>query len=218
MSPAAEFDIGHEVACSDGVCGVLSRVVVNPVAQEVTHLVVEPRHRQAQGHLVPIRFAEPGAQRIELSCTKAQFAEFERAVEDRYLPAPREVVGYRPNDVLMEPFFTSISRPENLILTSGAFHPRAGTQAWVPLGEVDVRRGEPVHATDGDIGRVEGLAINAENHHVTHILLQEGHLFGHKRVAIPISSVTRVGEVIKLTLSKQDVRGLPAVDINHPLT
>lgn len=218
MSPASEFDIGHEVACSDGGCGVLSRVVVNPVAEEVTHLVVEPRHREAKGHLVPIRFVESAGKKIELSCTKAQFGEFERAVEDRYLPAPREVIGYRPSEVLMEPFWTSISRPENLSLTSGAFHPRAGTQAWVPLGEVDVRRGEPVHATDGDIGRVEGLAINPDNHHVTHILLQEGHLFGHKHVAIPISSVTRVGEVIKLTLSKAEVRGLPPVDIKHPLT
>jgi sporulation protein YlmC with PRC-barrel domain len=196
---------------------VLSRVVVNPVAQEVTHLVVEPRHREAKGHLVPTRFVKSAGKQIELSCTKAQFSEFEGAVEADYLPAPRDVVGYRPQDVLMQPYWSVMTRPETLPLMSGAFHPRARTRGSVPLGEVDVRRGEPVHATDGDIGRVEGLAIDPDSHHVTHILLQEGHLFGHKHVAIPISSVTRVGEVIKLTLSKEDVRGLTPVDIGHPL-
>jgi hypothetical protein len=35
-------------------------------------------------------------------------------------------------------------------------------------------------------------------------------------VAIPISAVSRVGDVIRLTISKQDVHDLPAVDIRHP--
>jgi hypothetical protein len=34
------------------------------------------------------------------------------------------------------------------------------TRDTVPLGEVDVRRGEPVRATDGDIGRVQGLVMD----------------------------------------------------------
>jgi len=51
MTEATEFIIGSEVACSDGVCGDLRRVVIDPVARAVTHLVVEPRHR-AGGHLV----------------------------------------------------------------------------------------------------------------------------------------------------------------------
>ena len=60
----------------------------------------------------------------------------------------------------------------------------------VPLGEVAVRRGEQVHATDGPIGHVQGLVIDAGTHHVTHVLLQEGHLWGRKEVAIPISAVS----------------------------
>jgi hypothetical protein len=49
-----------------------------------------------------------------------------------------------------------------------------------PLNEVEVRRGEHVHATDGDIGRVQGLVIDPSDHHVTHVLLQEGHLWGRR--------------------------------------
>jgi hypothetical protein len=72
--------------------------------------------------------------------------------------------------------------------------PSAITYDRVPVGEVEVRRGDHVDATDGAIGRVQGLVIDPSDHHVTHVLLDEGHLWGEKRVAIPISAVTRVGE------------------------
>jgi sporulation protein YlmC with PRC-barrel domain len=84
------------------------------------------------------------------------------------------------------------------------------------LDEVEVRRGEHVHATDGHIGRVQGLVIDANNHHVTHVLLQEGHLWGRKEVAIPIRAVIGVDDGIQLNITKQQVQDLPPVDIRHP--
>jgi sporulation protein YlmC with PRC-barrel domain len=90
------------------------------------------------------------------------------------------------------------------------------TYDTIPVGEVEVRRGDRVHATDGDIGRVQGLVIEPRSHHVTHVLLQEGHLWGRKEVSIPISAVTRVDDGIWLSMTKQDVAGLPPVDIDRP--
>jgi sporulation protein YlmC with PRC-barrel domain len=85
----------------------------------------------------------------------------------------------------------------------------------LPLGEVGVRRGEPVHATDGSIGRVHGLVIDPRSRHVTHVLLGEGHLWGRKEVAIPISAVTGVDDGIQLSLSKEEVADLPPVDLDR---
>jgi hypothetical protein len=62
--------------------------------------------------------------------------------------------------------------------------PQAVTRDRVPVGEVEVRRGDHVYATDGPIGRVQGLVIDARDYHVTHVLLDEGHLWGKKEVAI----------------------------------
>jgi len=73
-----------------------------------------------------------------------------------------------------------------------------------------------VHATDGAIGHVEGLVINPGNYHVTHVLLQEGHLWGRKEVAIPISAVTGVEGGIQLSMTKQDVEDLPPVNLDRP--
>jgi hypothetical protein len=38
-----------------------------------------------------------------------------------------------------------------------------------------VRGGEHVHATDGNIGEIQGLVIDSGSHQVTHVLLEEGH-------------------------------------------
>ena len=94
--------------------------------------------------------------------------------------------------------------------------PRTVTYDSVPLGEVDVRRGDHVHATDGDIGQFQGLVIDPSNNHVTHVLLQGGHLWGRKEVAIPIGAVTRVDDGIGLSITKHQVQDLPPVDIDHP--
>ena len=51
---------------------------------------------------------------------------------------------------------------------------------------------------------------------MTHVLLQEGHLWGSKEVAIPIGAVTGVDDGIALSLSKHDVQELPPVAIDHP--
>ena len=81
----------------------------------------------------------------------------------------------------------------------------------LPVDEVAVRRGDRVHATDGRIGHVEGLVVDGQTRHVTHVLLQEGHLWGRKEVAIPIASVVSVDDGIRLNITKQEVEDLPAV-------
>ena len=88
---------------------------------------------------------------------------------------------------------------------------QAVVQDVVPLGATDIDRGEPVHALDGEIGRVHGCQVDPDNHRVTHVLLGEGHLWGKKEVAIPASAVTKVENGIWLNLTKKQVEDLPPV-------
>ena len=83
----------------------------------------------------------------------------------------------------------------------------------VPAGEVGIRGGEPVEATDGSIGKVQGLVVDPGSRRVTHVLLQEGHLWGRKEVAIPIGSVKSIDDGIRLGISKQEVQDLPPVEL-----
>jgi sporulation protein YlmC with PRC-barrel domain len=217
MANTTPFTIGADAHCTDGVCGEVIRVVVDPVARALTDLVVEPKGRQGLGRLVPLDLVEVADGQVRLRCTLAEFEKLAPAEETQFVPGTRGYEAYGPEQVLSQPYAT---------LGGGASVPggtvggvsETVTFDTVPLGEVEVRRGEQVHATDGTIGEVEGLVIDPANRHVTHVLLKEGHLWGRKEVAIPISAVTSVEDGIRLNITKHEVQDLPPVDIDHPGT
>jgi sporulation protein YlmC with PRC-barrel domain len=223
MSEATEFTIGSEVACSGGACGELTRVVVDPVLRTLTHLVVEAKHRHGNGRLVPTDLVESAAPaEIRLRCTIAQFNALEDAEETQFLPGASGEWDYQQQQMLSLPYY-GLGMGTGMGLGIGGMHvggtdvgPHPVIADRVPAGEVEVRRGDHVHATDGTIGKVQGLVIDPADHHVTHVLLDEGHLWGKKRVAIPISAVTDVDDGVRLTLTKDQVRDLPPVDLAEP--
>jgi len=73
-----EFTIGSEVVCNDGICGELRRVVVDPVSRSLTHLVVEAKHREGLGRLVPINLVSSTGEQIQLQCNLSKFETLER--------------------------------------------------------------------------------------------------------------------------------------------
>jgi sporulation protein YlmC with PRC-barrel domain len=214
----AEYSIGTEVTCSSKVCGELSRVIIDPVARTLTHLVVAPKDRSGEDHMVPIELVAETGERIRLECSETEFDALESAVETKFLPGPGDLSDYGPGQALAWPYY-GLSGMGGI----GGAAPGIGaretaqpvTYDRVALGEIDIRRGDPVHARDGNIGRVQGLVIDPRDHHVTHMLLEEGHLWGKKEVAIPITTVTGIGDGIRTNLTTDQVRDLPPVEITH---
>ena len=95
-------------------------------------------------------------------------------------------------------------RPGDVLVIDGG-----GDRIQALMGEI--------MATYAESLGVQGLVIDRTSHHVTHVLLQEGHLWGRKEVVIPISAVTGIEDGgITLTLTKQEVQDLPAVDVDDP--
>jgi hypothetical protein len=212
----SEYTIGEEVSCRDGVCGDLRRVVVDPVARALTHLVVEPKHRQGLGRLVPIDLVDTTAAGTRLRCSAAEFDALEGAEETHFLPEAGEGTGYGEGQALEWPYYGLGAGGMGGVGGMAMANPQVVIYDRVPVGEVEVRRGEHVHASDGNIGRVQGLVIDPKDHHVTHVLLQEGHLWGKKEIAIPISAVRDVAaDGLRLNLTKDEVRDLPPVDLAH---
>jgi hypothetical protein len=212
MSETADLTIGAEVTCEDGSCGVLRRVVIDPIARAITHLVVEPRHQRYAGHLVPIALVDTTANDLRLRCTVEQFEALEDAEETEFLPGAPGQWGYQQNQMLSLPFFGGGMGGSGMSMGG----PQSVTYDKVPAGEVEVRRGQHVQATDGPIGRVHGFVVDPSDHQVTHVLLAEGHLWGEKEVAIPIGAVGAVDtDGIRLSLTKDEVRDLPPVAIDH---
>ena len=204
MPEVERFTIGADVSCADGPCGTLLRVALDPVAHLVTHLIVEPRRGHGPARLVPLGLIDSAAGQIRLRCTSAEFDSLDPVGEGQFIASVADTPDYRTTDIAAWPYYGYRGARGDLV-----------TDDAIPPGEVEVQRGEHVNATDGHIGQVEGLVIDPASHHVTHVLLQEGHPWGRKQVTIPISTVTRVADRIEVNLTKQQVQDLPEVDIDR---
>ena len=152
----ATFTIGSAAACSDGPCGAVSRVVVDPVAHEVTHLVIEPEHRSGLGRLVPLDLVETGGGEVRLRCTLEEFKELPHAEETDFLPGGSGYQDYAQHEAFYWPFYGLEGGADPALANASGIL----TRDTLPPGEVGVRRGESVHATDGEIGKVEGLVVD----------------------------------------------------------
>jgi hypothetical protein len=224
MARKMPLRIGAGASCSNGACGHVSRIIVNPVAREVTHLVVDQKDRNGPGRLVPVELVDAPTGHIRLRCTLAEFQALRPAQETEVVPdldptGPKDPhsgpkVGFLPIsgafgvpgmiDVRQDP---AVSRPEA---------PQEVTVDSVPSGEVDIRRELTVCATDGEIGQVQGLVVEPGGHYVTHVLLQEGRAWGRKEVAVPIGAVIKFGTLlVHLSLTRRQVKDLPPVDTDH---
>ena len=209
MTSVTRLTIGADVECSDGICGEISRVVVDRIGRAATHLVVEPKHRRGLGRLVPLELVDFTARQVRLSCTRAEFKRLELGEVTHPLPGNSANADYGPGHaVLWRSFRPSIGGgvalgAENL--------PQLVTDDKIPFGEVAIGRGDRVHAIDGDIGRVQGVLIDLDDSHVTHLLLVDEHRWGRRRdVAVPIDSVGTVEHGIRIAITKRDVHDLPS--------
>jgi sporulation protein YlmC with PRC-barrel domain len=195
MAEETEFAMGVKASCVDGLCGEVSRMIIDPVTDTVTHLVIEPKHRRETARLVPLDLVETTAGGIRLRCTLAEFGGLDAAEDTELVETGIEGMG-----------IASLNTPMGLT-------PAVVTvvEDIVPLGETEIAHGESVHALDGEIGRVQGFMVDPGNRRVTHVLLREGHLWGRKEVAIPVSAVKKVENGIWLKLTKKQVEDLPEV-------
>jgi hypothetical protein len=140
----------------------------------------------------------PGSDRTKASCGDGSCGQLRRVVVDP--------VGRIPTHLVVEaPYGHTTGRLVPVSLVESA----AGA---IGLG-MSTDLGSQEAATDGDIGRVRGLVVNPEGDHVTHVLLDEGHLWGRKQIAIPISAVQSVEHGVRLDLSKDEVRDLSPIDV-----
>jgi sporulation protein YlmC with PRC-barrel domain len=222
MTQAQLFRLGAYVHCADGDCGKLRTLVIDRDNDAVTHLVVEPAHRQGLGKLVPLSLVDASAAdtakgEVRLRCTMAEFGQLDPAEATYFFQGDESYELYREG-VAVWPYYA----PAAGSLPAAPGGPAAPVIVdTVPdqlPGEDEVSRGEHVHATDGDIGHIQGIVVDTGSGSVTSLLLREGHLLGHKTVLIPRSAVAEVGaDGFHLNIARAQVHKLPPADIDHPV-
>lgn len=196
-----------KVVCSDGPCGQSTNVIVNPVNYKVTHFALRDESLPNNPtRLVPAGMvADVSPQQITLTCSKMDVAGMPAFIVTNLIP--QSAPGYA--------YATGEAYHSQYVLNDTAYD--SVNEREIPAGEVEVHSGMHVQATDGKVGKVDALVLDHDSGSITHILLREGHLWGKKDVAIPVSEVKyHDGESVYIKLDKATVKGLPAVPVREP--
>jgi uncharacterized protein YrrD len=190
------------VQCTDGLDGRAVQAIVNPITKKITHVVVEEKKLPHIERLVPVQsIVDTADDRIYLNCSRQELGQMTPLIESEFLWAEiPEFNGSHP--YLLHPYVI----PGRLTTK----------QESLPPGELCIRRGARVQATDGKVGRVDEFVVIPTNGEITHLLLREGHLWGRREVAIPISEIDRLEErTVYLKLDRKGVEALPPVQVRR---
>lgn len=195
-----EIQANAEVYGQDELLGHVECLLVNPVSDTVTDLVVKTKAEPRTERVVPLRYlVGSDDHRVELSLNREHLQRLDRFLETDYLQVdyPDE---FTAGPVLMHPYLI----PDRELVT-------VETER-IPPGELAVRRTATVQATDGKIGKVDQFLIEPESGHITHLVMQEGHLWGKRDVMIPVSAIRSIqDDSVQLSLSKDEVEALPEI-------
>ena len=198
-----DIPLNVDVHCTDGRFGRSTYIVLNPTTEQVTHLVVKEQTAPYTEHLIPISWLkETTPDLILLNRPKVAVWSLEPFHQTDFVQ--RDVPAYTsdPKLILLWPYTVPTKQ-----IVSETIHK-------VPPGELAVRRGAKVRATDGRIGQVDEFLIEPESGYITHLVLREGLPWDKKQITIPIWEIERIEEdVVYLKMDKKAVKALPAIPL-----
>lgn len=208
-----EIPLNAQVECTDGVYGRAEYVLIDPVTDQMTHLVVKGDAHPNTEYLVSVDFVtETIADMIRLICSKAELEQMTPFIKTEFVEEKvLDYAGYRGGGLsgmgsyYYMPYVTSEIRVPVLV-----------EHQQIPPGELAVHRGTRVEATDGYVGRVDEFVVNPENGHITYLVMREGHLWGKKDVVIPLSALGETREdTVFLNLAKHEIESLPTFSMRR---
>jgi uncharacterized protein YrrD len=212
MEVSVEIPLNAQVECTDGVCGRSVYVLINPVIDQVTHLVVKEDTSFNTEYIVPVDLiVETITDTIQLRCSKAELEKMDPFNKTRYIGEKVHGENFAYSGMYRMGSYSSLpyNTPARKIYESVEYQ-------QIPPGELAVCRGTRVEATDGYVGHVDEFVVNPENDHITHLVMREGHLWGRKDVIIPLSAMgdTR-DDTLFLKLNKHQIESLSSFPVHR---
>jgi uncharacterized protein YrrD len=208
-----EIPLNAQVECTDGVYGHSEYVLIDPVTDQVTHMIVKEDSSPNTEYIVPVdSVAETIDDTIRLHCSKAELEKMDPFIKTKFIEekAPDRQFVYVGGGMGMGSYyyFPYVSAESSVY--------EAVEHEQIPPGELAVRRGTRVEATDGYVGKVDEFVVNPKNGHITHLVMHEGHLWGKKDVIIPISAMgDDRRDTVFLKLDKHQIESLPTFPLHR---
>jgi hypothetical protein len=211
-----EIPLNAQVECTDGDFGRSEFLLINPVRDQVTHLVVKENLAPNTEYIVPVDcVTETLVDTIRLSCSKAELEKMDPFIQTQFIQekVPEMYSSYGGGMYGMGPlYYEPYAIPEVTVFEKEEIQ-------QIPPGELTVRRGTRVEATDGFVGKVDEFVINPATGDITHLVMREGHLWGKKDVIIPISALLPMGKTYRdtvfLKLDRHQIEALPTFPLHR---
>jgi PRC-barrel domain len=196
-----DIPIKADVNCSDGLFGQSTHIILMPKTEEITHIVVADRIYPEIEYLVSIdHIVYTTSELIGLNCTREELMKMPVFDQVMFIPSDNTM---GVSQYMLWPYFYA---PESAYFRIDKEN--------IPANEIAIRRGAGVEATDGYIGRVDGFLMEPKDDRITHIILREGHLWGHKEVFIPVDLIGHYQDnTVYLKLDKHAIEALPGIPI-----
>ena len=202
-----EIPMNVSVLCEGKTVGRSLYVVINPITTEMTHFVVRDAEHPHVERMVPLSYVNGSSHdEIVLNCSRDRWRHLEPFENTEYIKV--QVPHYEGSGFAW-PYLTTSYKTVQVPVKN----PR------IPLHARDVHRGARVVAVDGQIGHVEEFIVDPESHHITHIVLAKGHLWGEKDIVIPMAAIKDFDEErVRLTIDRAAISKLPTVPVHRHVT
>lgn len=209
-----DIELGTPVFGSDGRLGSVEAIVMHPKEERVTHLVVRHGHLFAVSKVVPVEIvAEAKPARVLLRLDRAGFDRMPDFLTQHFTNEPPESLAgplrtIPPDGVLW---------PSTLVgwyLPAEVPEPTSFVEENLPPGELPLKTGTEVYATDGKVGHVEEVCFDRASGRASSLVVRRGFLF-HRDVTLPIEWVAGIGERVRLNRSKAELERFQAETSGH---
>lgn len=193
-----DIPIHADVMCIDGDAGITKALIVDPQQRRLTHVVVREHRLADSERLVPIGLVdETSEDAIWLRCTRDELHGLEDFIEAHFVD-----LTYAPPPV--GPSF-DLSNPSPLVVSER-----------IPKGELALRRHSRVEATDGSVGHVESLIVDAADDRISHVVVRTHRFLSRQEVAVPVTEVEGFfPDDVFVRLSRREVERLPHVPLHE---
>ena len=221
----SEIPLNAKVQCSDGPCGEVTDVIVNPISLTVTHIVLKYKELPYNNptRLVPAdMIANVTEERITLSCSVADVGEMKPFLVDHFVQESPTGKAYEGAGSWSKAFTRGAG---SAYAKGGAYASQyvvndtgydSVRDANIPKGERSIHAGMEIKATDGKVGTLDELVLDGASGAITHIQMREGHLWGKKDIAIAVTDIDFVNaKTVYLKIDKAAVKALPAVKVKR---
>jgi uncharacterized protein YrrD len=184
------------IYCKDGFYGHVTYIILNPITNEITHLVVQEDVITYPERLVPSDLVVSSSPtQIVLRLTKSELRKLPSFTKTEFLQS--DLPSHMLTSHLMWPYIMSHAEMKTVETKS------------IPRDELAVRRGARVEAVDGPIGHLDKFVVDPDCECVTDLVVREGHLWGQKEMTIPVTEIDRIQEdTVYLKLNKSDAERL----------